>query len=120
MAFSGLAYEQKNMLAEAIDRLEQAVARSPDLMYPVAALAHPRAPARDTGRVLRMLADLRELSRRRFVPSYDIAIIHLGLGEAGEALNLLERAFDERSSWLVHLVVDPRLTPLRDDRRFLD
>jgi serine/threonine protein kinase/Tfp pilus assembly protein PilF len=118
--FSGLAYEQKNMLAEAIDHLEQAVARSPDSTYPVAALAHARALAGDTGRASRMLADLRDLSQRRFVPSYDLAIIHLGLGEADEALNLLERAFDERSSWLIHLDVDPRLAPLRDDRRFLD
>jgi len=118
--FSGLAYEQKNMLAEAIDHLEQAVARSPDSTYPVAALAHARALAGDTGRASRMLADLRDLSQRRFVPSYDLAIIHLGLGEADEALNLLERAFDERSSWLIHLDVDPRLAPLRDDRRFLN
>ena len=118
--FSGLAYEQKNMLAEAIDQLERAVARSPDSTYPVAALAHARARAGDTGRASRMLADLRELSRRRFVPSYDLAIIHLGLGEPEEALGLLERAFDERSSWLIHLDVDPRLAPLRGDRRFLD
>jgi serine/threonine-protein kinase len=118
--FSGLAFEQKNMLSEAIDHLEQAMARSPDSTYPVAALAHARALAGDTGRARRMLADLRDLSRRRFVPSYDLAIIHLGLGETGEALSLLELALDERSSWLIHLNVDPRLAPLRGERRFVD
>jgi eukaryotic-like serine/threonine-protein kinase len=116
--FSGLAYEQKGMLAEAIQQLEQAVARSPDSTYPVAALAHAHALAGDSGRAGRMLADLRELSRRRFVPSYDLAIIHLGLGETESACELLERALDERSSWLIHLNVDPRLAPLRDRPRF--
>src|SRR5712691_263443 len=43
--FSGLAYEQKGMLAEAIDQLEQAAARSPYSTYPVAALAHSCALA---------------------------------------------------------------------------
>ena len=118
--FSGLAYEQKGMLAEAIDQLGQAVARSPDSTYPVAALAHARSLAGDKGRANRMLGDLRDLSRRRFVPSYDLAIIHLGLGETDEAFELLERALAERSSWLIHVNVDPRLAPLRDDTRFLD
>jgi serine/threonine protein kinase/Tfp pilus assembly protein PilF len=118
--FSGLAYEQKGMLAEAIDQLERAVARSPDSTYPVAALAHARALAGDSGRAGRTLADLRDLSRSRFVPSYDLALIHLGLGETDEAFELLERAFDERSSWLIHLNVDPRLAPLRNHHRFID
>ena len=67
-----------------------------------------------------MLADLGDLSRRRFVPSYDLAIIQVGLRQAEVALDLLERAFDERSSWLIHINVDPRLAPLRDHSRFLD
>jgi tetratricopeptide (TPR) repeat protein len=108
------------MLAEAIDQLERAVARSPDSTYPVAALAHARALAGDSGRASRTLADLRDLSLSRFVPSYDLALIHLGLGGIEEALDQLERAFDERSSWLIHVNIDPRLAPLRDHRRFLD
>jgi TolB-like protein len=109
-----------------LGRIEKSMAESlaavaiDPLDFIMNALAHARALAGDAGRASRMFADLRDLSWRRFVPSYDLAIIHLGLGETEGALELLERAFDERSSWLLHVNVDPRLAPLRDHRRFLD
>ncbi len=116
--FSGMAFEQKGMLAEAIDRLGQAAARSPSTTYPIAALAHAHALSGNTMRAHRMLEELVELSRRRFVPAYDLAIVHLGLEDTEEVFPLLDRAFDERSSWLIHLKIDPRLSPLKNDPRF--
>ena len=65
-----------------------------------------------------MLKELEEKGRGRFVPAYDLAIVNLGLGEVEEALDLLDRSFDERSSWLIHLGVDPRLDPLKEEVRF--
>lgn len=35
------------------------------------------------------------------------------------ALRYLERAYDERSTVLAYLRIDPRLAPLRDDPRFV-
>ena len=35
-----------------------------------------------------------------------------------EAMHWLEKAFQERSGWMLHLKVDPRLDPLRSDPRF--
>ena len=32
----------------------------------------------------------------------------------------LEKAFDERSYWLIYLKVDPALDPLRGEARFID
>ena len=32
---------------------------------------------------------------------------------------VLERAYEERSTVLAYLLIDPRLAPLRDDSRFL-
>jgi hypothetical protein len=64
---------------------------------------------------------LHKLSARRFVSSFDFAIIHVGLGEAEEAFKWLERACEERSfSMLMSLKAEPRLDPLRSDARFLD
>jgi eukaryotic-like serine/threonine-protein kinase len=117
--FSGLAYEQKGMLNEAIQRFGRAVGRSPGSSYAAAALAHAYALAGDTGRVRQILEDLTARGQRQFVAAYDLAIVHLGLGEIDRVFSLLERAFDERSSWLIHLNVDPRLRRLRDDSRFL-
>jgi len=51
---------------------------------------------------------------------YEVALIHLGLGDADRALDLLGRARDRRSGWMVYLHVDPRLDPLRPDPRFIE
>jgi hypothetical protein len=53
------------------------------------------------------------------VPSYWFALVHAGLGERDSALRYLERAYEERSTVLAHLLIDPRLAPLREDSRFL-
>jgi len=50
--------------------------------------------------------------------AYEVALIHLGLGERDEALGWLERARARRSGWMAYLEVDPRLDPLRREPRF--
>lgn len=66
-------------------------------------------------------AILAELDRKRFrsyVSSFELALIHAGLGEKDKALSEMERAFQERSDMLVYLGVDPRLDGLRSEPRF--
>ena len=116
--FSGLAYEQKGQLAPAIDRLQQASDRAPDSTYAFAGLAHAHGLAGDFRQARRMLKELEEKRGRRYVPAYDLAIVNLGVGAVEESLDLLDQSFDERSSWLIHLAVDPRLDRLKDELRF--
>jgi DNA-binding winged helix-turn-helix (wHTH) protein len=80
----------------------------------VAAVAGRAAEARE------MLAELQRLSNRKFVTSYGIALVHAGLGQNDAALAWLNKAFDERSHWLVWLRLDPRWNRLRDDPRFAE
>jgi TolB-like protein/tetratricopeptide (TPR) repeat protein len=63
---------------------------------------------------------LRELSGRRCRASFGKALIHLGLGEADEALKFLDEALDERCVQMIYLRLDPRLDRLRSDPRFVD
>ena len=65
-----------------------------------------------------ILSRFAELSKTRYVTSYGVALVHAGLGHDEEALNALERAFDERSHWLVWLKLDPRFSMIRNDPRF--
>jgi hypothetical protein len=55
---------------------------------------------------------------RRYVSNFPRVLIYAGLGENDRALEWLERAFQEHSSGMVTLKVDPRLDPLRQDARF--
>ena len=50
--------------------------------------------------------------------AYELALIHLALGERESALERLELARERRSGWMAYLEVDPRLDPLRDEPRF--
>ena len=65
-----------------------------------------------------MIGELKEQSARQYVPAFNIALMHAGLRENDLAFEWLNRAFEERSSWLVSLNVEPMLDSLRSDPRF--
>ena len=70
------------------------------------------------GEARAVLREMDALSTQRFVTAYGVALVHAGLGQSDEAFRWLDRAFDERSHWLVWLRLDPRWKSLRDDPRF--
>jgi DNA-binding winged helix-turn-helix (wHTH) protein/TolB-like protein/tetratricopeptide (TPR) repeat protein len=76
------------------------------------------AMAGRAGEAQAVLREMDALAGQRFVTSYGIALVHAGLGHKDEALGWLDRAFEERSHWLVWLRLDPRWKTLRDDPRF--
>jgi tetratricopeptide (TPR) repeat protein len=67
-----------------------------------------------------VLAEMRELASRRYVSAYDLALVTEGLGDAEQALDLLERAHANRANMLVLMRVDPRWDRLRAHPRFQD
>jgi tetratricopeptide (TPR) repeat protein len=70
------------------------------------------------GEAQSVLLEMDALSKQRFVTPYGVALVHAGLGHKDEAFGWLDRAFEERSHWLVWLRLDPRWKNLRDDARF--
>ena len=119
--FLGGAYEQKGMYEETVEHLQRASTVSPGSPDRIGALGHAHAVFRRREYARKALRELHELSKRRFVSSYDFAIIHAGLGEAENAFKWLERACEERSfSMLMSLKAEPRLDPLRPHARFQD
>ena len=85
----------------------------------VANLLRAQADAGRTAQARKLLAELRAADEKSYVPSYYFALVHSALGEREEALRALERAYEERSTVLAYLLIDPRLVPLRDDPRFV-
>ena len=68
---------------------------------------------------MRILEQLRELSKVRYVCAYSLATVYIGLGDKEEALYWLEKGYRERAGGqLARIKVDPFLDPLRGDPRF--
>ncbi|HEY7636976.1 MAG TPA: FlgO family outer membrane protein [Gemmatimonadales bacterium] len=111
-----LVAEQQGKLNAAIAMLEPISANSNNRK---ASLGHAYAVAGKTAKARTVLAALHEAAVKSYVPSYWFALVHAGLGERDQALRYLERAYEERSTVLAYLMIDPRLTPLRKDPRFL-
>jgi TolB-like protein/Tfp pilus assembly protein PilF len=114
-----LAYAQKAMYEEAIGELQPTLGTSRD-RDAVAALGHVYAISNQRDKAQGALAELKERARQEYVPSYHMAIIHVGLGEIDHAFDWLEKAYEERSYWLTFLQVDPVLDNLRSDTRYTD
>ena len=68
----------------------------------------------------KVLSELKELSRSRYVPALYFAAVHTGLGEKNEALMWLEKAYGEHNDRLIYLGMDPLADPLREESRFRD
>jgi hypothetical protein len=54
------------------------------------------------------------------VAPYDIALIHIGLGDKERAFEFLDKAYQDRNEQMCWLKVTPELESLRDDPRFSD
>ncbi|MBK7905075.1 MAG: protein kinase [Gemmatimonadetes bacterium] len=100
---------------EAIAALERSVDLSSGGIGFVAALARMRAVRGEAAEARRLLA---QVTASKVVPAYDVALIHLALGDRAEALRWLERAYQSRSHSMVLMRHDPHLDPLRGDPAF--
>ena len=86
----------------------------------LALLGHAYAASNHKGEARAILQQLNSLEKEKYVPSYPVALIHAALGEKQEALARLEKAYEDRDSWMDYLAIDPRLDSLRSDPRFGD
>src|SRR2546425_179137 len=77
----GWAYEQKRMYREAILEFQKASTLSAGNTLIVASLSHAYAVAGKRGEALKLLAELQEQSKRKYISPYGIAIGYTGLGE---------------------------------------
>jgi TolB-like protein len=116
----GRAYEQKGMHAQAVHAFERAVAVSKEGSAFVASLGAGYAAAGRRDDAIGIVNRLKLESRHSYVPAYGLAEIYAALGDKEKAFVWLERAYEERSSELVYLKVEPRLDGLRSDFRFQD
>ena len=118
--YLGRAYEQKPAFPEAIAELRKALDISEGDTNELAALGQAYAVSHQEGEARKILDQLKERSQQTYVQPMWIAVIHLGLGEKDQAFDWMQKAYEDRSAWLVYLKVDPLFDPVRGDARFAD
>jgi tetratricopeptide (TPR) repeat protein len=116
--FMGLACEEQKQMDEAIGHFQKALTLSGNKSLVRAALGHAYGVAGGRDLAIEAVEALEDQSAREYTPAYDRAVIYAGLEDRDHAFEWLERAYDERSSWMSYLKVEPRLDPLRSDPRF--
>jgi len=97
--------------------LEKAVAISPSNLS-LAFLGYGYAAAGRKLEAQKVLDQLNEISKEKYVPAVLRALIHVGLMEKDKAFDWLEKAYEEH--FIVAIIVHPAYDPLRSDPRFAD
>ena len=118
--YLGLVYLQKGLYEQAIAEYQKARDLSVDDPQIIALIGHAYALSGKRERAQATLRELTELAKRRYVQPYSIALICTALGQKDRAFAWLERAYEDRSSYMVYLKVEPMLDGLRSDPRFSD
>ena len=114
----GTALEAKGDVAQALAHYRRALEMNAQDRRALPALGYllGRIGRGDEARaILRRLEDLNERVR---TCAYQVAVVHVGLGEHAQALDWLERAYQGRQMHVPFMVVDHRLEPLRESPRF--
>jgi serine/threonine protein kinase/Flp pilus assembly protein TadD len=117
----GLVYEQEGQLDRAITEFQKARALQSSVGGParrLAQLGHAYAISGKSAEAQGVLAQMKRASRQYSVPSFDFAIVYLGLGEKNEAFHWMDRAFNERPSDLPSIKIDPRFDGSHSDPRY--
>jgi TolB-like protein/Flp pilus assembly protein TadD len=121
-AFLADAYLHKSMSKEATEELEKHLVIAEGRVWALAELGYVYAVMGRRPDALKLLNELNQLSREKFVPADAMAQVYAGLGEKAKAFEWLEEGYGRHSLGLagVGLKVDPVWDPLRSDPRFAD
>jgi TolB-like protein/Tfp pilus assembly protein PilF len=116
----GSAYRERKMYPQAIEQFDLARKQTGNNPAMLMAYGHALAVSGDKAGARKVLAELQQLSKSRYVPSLYPAVMYTGLGELDQAFAWLDKAYRERNDRLVYIAVEPIADPLRSDPRYRD
>jgi len=116
----GMVYEQQGKYDEAIAEFKEVVKLTSGKPLGIAALAHAYAMSRRRAEAEKLLAELDEQSKLRFVSPSSVAAVYVALGNKEQAFAWLDKSEKVRDGILVRLKVDSRFDGLRSEPRFAE
>ncbi len=112
----GVAYLQKSMYREGIAEIEKELMISANSTGALSELGHGYALEGRRAEAQRVLDQLNEISKQKYVPAVTRAVIYAGLGDKDKAFEWLEKGYEDQSIGAIK--VNPAYDPLRSDPRF--
>jgi eukaryotic-like serine/threonine-protein kinase len=112
-------YGYKGQFAEAIAECEKA-RRLDDDPAVLSNLARAYVLSGKRDEALKVVAQMHELAKQRYVPAYGFGLVYAALGDKDQAFQWLERSLQDGGWEITFLKVDPALDSLRSDPRFAD
>jgi tetratricopeptide (TPR) repeat protein len=103
---------------EAINLVNRAIGLLGRTPYTLVWLASAYAAGGDAKEAKNLLVEIEELSSRRYISPYLLAMVYVNLSDTENSLDLLEKAWEIRDGRLVWLAVDPQFDALRSNPRF--
>jgi tetratricopeptide (TPR) repeat protein len=119
LAYLGLAYSLLREFDKALAAARRAVVSLSDFPLPIAFLAFVARAAGKGQDARDAMGSLWSMRKRCYVSGYALAVGYLALEDTQRAIEELERADRERSSWILFAPLDPALKSLHSDQRFL-
>ena len=118
-AYYAQALEFSGQVEEALAQYRLANVISPAMFWFKALEARCLANNGRAGEAEEILQELERIRLSEYIDAYYMALLLDALGRRDEAIAELERALEENSPTLYMLDVDPKMDPLRADRRFI-
>jgi DNA-binding winged helix-turn-helix (wHTH) protein/TolB-like protein/Flp pilus assembly protein TadD len=115
----GMTYMAQHALGDSIHEYKEAKRLAGADPYVDGLLGCAEALSGNTAAAYELLKELTLRSRDQYIPAFSIAMVYVGLGERDRALEWLERAYQDRSAYMVYAKTDPLLDPVRSDPRFI-
>jgi len=116
----GQVYVQQGKYGDAIAEIKRAIALSDGNVRGIATLGHAYGVAGQRSEALKIIAELQERARQKYVSPYFLALVYAGLGDKDQAFAHLEETYQERHPYLILIKAEPVFDVLHSDRRFAD
>jgi predicted Zn-dependent protease len=114
----GRAYSAKNKLSEAIDEHKKARELSGDAISHVANLGAAYAAAGKLEEAKGILEELKGRTQKQYVSPYMLARLYGALGDTDKFFEFMNRAYEEKSDWLVKIKDEPAMDRYLSDPRY--
>lgn len=114
----GLVQDERKDFEEAIAAFQRAIQLSPPSPRIQGALGRTFARAGKPRQAHKILDELQEQSKKRYVSPFELASIYFALSQLEQGFQWLTKAFQDRCFELVAVKVDPKFDAVASDPRF--